>query len=224
MNNPYVTLTATDKIIMESYKTCVDGLAEYLGDGYEIVLHSLESLDRSAIKVINGHYTGRSEGAPITDLALRMLEKIRKSNDYRAVSYFNRNKNGALLKSTTIPILGEQGQIIGLLCINFHTEISLSDILAALVPSQSQPSSMTETFAENVDDLLVSALAEAKNKVLMNPTISASNKNKEIIALLYEKGVFHLKDAVIRVAQMLDISKNTVYLHLRNLERQQKEL
>lgn len=37
----YKTLSQTDKIILESYKTVMDGLAEYLGGGYELVLHSL---------------------------------------------------------------------------------------------------------------------------------------------------------------------------------------
>lgn len=46
----------------------LDGLALYLGDSYEIVLHSLEELSHSVIKIINGHYTKREVGAPITDL------------------------------------------------------------------------------------------------------------------------------------------------------------
>ena len=61
--------TETDFRILDSYKSVLDGLAAYLGDGYEIVLHSLHDLDHSVIKIINGHYTGRREGFPITDLA-----------------------------------------------------------------------------------------------------------------------------------------------------------
>ena len=79
---------------------------------------------------------------------------------------------------------------------------------------------MTETFSDNVDDLITSALDEAKNKVYANPLISTTNKNKEIIHLLYEKGIFNMKDAVIKAAESLGISKNTVYLHLRNLEKE----
>ena len=41
----YVALTDTDRAILESYKAMLNGLAEYLGSGYEIVLHSLEDLD-----------------------------------------------------------------------------------------------------------------------------------------------------------------------------------
>ncbi|MFV0497562.1 MAG: transcriptional regulator [Candidatus Fimivivens sp.] len=220
MGNSYITLTEVDRTILSSYQVCIDGLAEYLGDGYEIILHSLENLDKSVIKAINGHYTGRSEGAPITDFALGMLKKIQESKQPQSISYFTKNKNGETLKSTTIPILGEQGRIIGLLCINFHTEISLAAFLASLTPPQDGTSPIIETFSDNVDDLIAAALAEAKSRVLVNPSISTSNKNKVIIGQLYAKGVFNLKDSVIKVSEMLDISKNTVYLHLRNLDKQ----
>lgn len=62
----------------------------------------------------------RTEGAPITDLALKMLEQIRRNeeNDH-GVIYFSTNVKGEPLKSTTIPVKGEKDRIIGLLCINF---------------------------------------------------------------------------------------------------------
>ena len=53
----------------------------------------------------------------------------------------------------------------------------------------------------------------------MDSAISSINKNKEIIFRLYQQGIFNLKDAVITIAEALGISKNTVYLHLRNLEK-----
>ena len=72
-------LTEMDREILKSYQYMLDGLALYLGDSYEIVLHSLEDLGHSVIKIINGHYTKREVGAPITDLALSMLHDIQKA-------------------------------------------------------------------------------------------------------------------------------------------------
>ena len=85
MSPKYISLTATDKQILESYKIMIDGMAEYMGEGYEIILHSLQNLDRSVIKIINGHYTGREEGAPITDLALSMLSEIAESKEIKSL-------------------------------------------------------------------------------------------------------------------------------------------
>lgn len=214
----YLTLTPTDRVILESYKTLLDGLAEYLGDAYEIVLHSLEDLEHSVIKIINGHFTGRVEGAPITNLALKMLDNIREEKKPKALCYFNK-KNGNTLKSATIPILGEDKRIIGLLCMNFHTELPFSSILANFVPSPDANPNAVETFSDNVDDLISSSVEDARLKVRSNPSITAANKNKEIIRILHDKGIFNMKDAVLRVAEELGLSKNTVYLHLRNLDK-----
>lgn len=214
----YLTLTKTDRMILESYKVVLDGLSTYLGEGYELILHSLEDLEHSVIKIINGHYTGRIEGAPITDLALAMLNKMKEKKEPEPLSYFNK-KNGKNLKSATIPIIGENKRIIGLLCINFHMEISLDRFISTFISESSCDTGTTETFNDNVDDLISSSLNDAKVKVYANATISSANKNKEIIHLLYQKGIFNMKDAVIKVADNLGISKNTVYLHLRNMEK-----
>ena len=132
MDTPFIELTPTDRQILNSYALMLDGLGAYLGEGYELVLHSLESLDHSVIKIINGHYTGRKEGSPITDLALKMLGELEKDPGRTVSPYYNRNKTGSVLRSCTIPITGEHGRIIGLLCMNFHMEIPLSNILQTL--------------------------------------------------------------------------------------------
>lgn len=221
MENNYLVLTPVDQAIITSCKIIVDGLAEYLGNGYEFVIHSLENLDQSVIKIINGHYSNRREGAPITDLALSMLEKIKANGDMQSNTYYNKNKKGVIMKSTTIPITGENNRIIGLLCINFYTNIPLSELLANFTPTFSTSSveddHIIENFSDNIDDLILAAVEDASNNVIKNPEISTINKNKEIIHILNEKGVFKLKDAVIKVAQHMGISKNTVYMHLRNM-------
>jgi predicted transcriptional regulator YheO len=193
-------LTATDKTILETYKQLVEGLSDYLGDGYEIVLHSLENLDHSAIKVINGYHTGRTEGAPITDLALDM--------------------NGDSLKSSTIAIPGENGNIIGLLCINLYLNTSFVEMLRSFVPATGVVKQhKTENFMNNVDDMLEYTVSHIKCEVFDNPSIQVSNKNKIIISRLCDRGVFNIKDSVSKTAELLGISKNTVYMHLRNIAK-----
>ena len=223
MDTPFIELTPTDRQILNSYALMLDGLGAYLGEGYELVLHSLESLDHSVIKIINGHYTGRKEGSPITDLALKMLGELEKNPGRTVSPYYNKNKSGSVLRSCTIPITGEHGRIIGLLCMNFHMEIPLSSILQTLTPPQSTVTAAAapaETFSDSIDDLILSSLSETKEAVYGDPNISSANKNKEIVLQLYQRGIFNLKDAVIKVAEQLNISKNTVYMHIRNFKNQ----
>jgi predicted transcriptional regulator YheO len=193
----------------------LEGLADYLGDGYEFVLHSLENLDQSAVKVINGHHTGRKEGAPITDLAIEMLSRI-QNNDAGYCSYHVSNSRGEPLKGTTITIRGENGRIIGLVCINFYLNTPLAGFLKALF--QPDETKVTETFAENMDELLETMTERTRGEVDKDESIRASLKKFEIVSRLHKQGVFRIKDAVPRVAGVLGISRNTVYLHLRSLK------
>ena len=222
MSNTPVVLTAIDHVILESYKNMLDGFSAYLGGGYEIVLHNLEDYAHSAIKVVNGFHTGRTEGAPITDLALQMLEKMRKQKGGpQAIIYFTQNPKGEPLKSTTIPILGEKNRIIGLLCINFYLNTPLSHLLDSLCAPAQQSPAVTETFAENTRELVVQSVEQARAQVMADGSILPSNKNREIVALLHRWNIFKIKDSVPLTAQALDISPNTVYLHLRNVRQEE---
>lgn len=211
-------LTAADRLVLESYKSVLEGFSEYLGPGYELVLHSLEDVEHAAIKVINGHYTGRGEGAPITDLALDMLAKIKESGDNGTnLIYFNRSPKGTPIRSATLPIVGENRRIIGLLCMNFYMDLPLHSFLDGIIKLNGAANQVVETFASTSDELIQSAVEAARTKVVHDVTVSASNKNKEIVAMLHRQDIFSRRDAVIKVAAILGISKNTVYMHLRNL-------
>ncbi|MEG0526377.1 MAG: PAS domain-containing protein [Longicatena sp.] len=213
-----VQLTLIDKLILKSYCSMVEGLGNYLGEGYEIVLHSLEDFQHSVIYIDHGEHTGRSVGAPITDKALDFMIKFNENNSTQE-TYYSFNSKGEPLKSTTIAIKGENNRIIGLLCMNFYMNISFYDFVNTFV-SKEEPKtdkeSITETFASNVDDMILSTLNTVKDRIYNEPSISSSNKNKEIIYDLYNKGIFQIKDSVSVIAKLLNISKNTVYLHLRS--------
>lgn len=217
-------LTQEDRMILESYKTLAEGLSDYLGGSYEIVLHSLENLDRSVIKILNGYHTGRREGAPITDLALDMLSRMGEEGCPPYISYFTKNKKGEPLKSSTIAIRGKGGRVIGLLCMNCYLNTPLTDFIHAFTPP-AVPSlqNVSETFSDTSGDVIETTVIQVREQIASDPLIPASAKNKAIVAALYARGIFNLKDAVVRTATLLGISKNTVYLHLRNLSGQAEE-
>lgn len=222
-----MVLTETDKSILNSYSMMLEGLSRYLGEGYEIVLHSLEDYGNSAVKIMHGSHTGRTKGAPVTDLAMNYLEEIKKNpDDSTGITYFTHNKKGQSLKSVTIPVRGENNRIIGLLCINFNLHTSLLEYIHNFVDGETNEEQQWETRKENFSstsvELLENMIQEMRREVMEDLTVSSVNKNKEIIQRLYEKGLFNMKDAVAKAAEILGISKNTVYLHLRNLEQNDK--
>lgn len=214
--------TDADEAILRAYSSLVDGLADFLGGGCEIVLHSLANLERSVIKIANGHYTGRKAGSPITDLALAMLARAQTEGLHDYFSYLNTSEKNGRMKSSTIIIRGTGGKPVGLLCINFYLDIPLSKIIDFFMPEriEQQRFTLIENHVTDTADLIASSVKQVKAAVDADKNIAVSQKNRQIIAELHARGIFQVKDSVNQVAGRLGISRNTVYMHLRSLKSQ----
>ncbi|BCQ33050.1 MULTISPECIES: helix-turn-helix transcriptional regulator [Erwinia] len=210
--------TPGDFEILKSYESVVDGLAMLIGSHCEIVLHSLEDLKCSAVRIANGEHTGRKIGSPITDLALRMLHDMTGADSNVSKAYFTRAKSGVLMKSVTIAIRNRQQRVIGLLCINMNLDVPFSQIMATFMPPETQEVASSVNFASSVEDLVMQTLEFTIEEVSADRNVSNNAKNRQIVLNMYEKGIFDIKDAINQVADRLNISKHTVYLYIRQFK------
>ena len=209
----------TDFDILKSYEAVVDGLAMLIGPYCEIVLHSLQDLKCSAIRIANGEHTGRKIGSPITDLALRMLHDMTGADSSVSKCYFTRAKSGVLMKSLTIAIRNREQRVIGLLCINMNLDVPFSQIMGTFIPPETQDEAAPSVnFASSVEDLVTQTLEFTIEEVNADRAVSNNAKNRQIVLNLYEKGIFDIKDAINQVADRLNISKHTVYLYIRQFK------
>ncbi|WP_261816519.1 helix-turn-helix transcriptional regulator [Vibrio gallicus] len=208
--------TEHDKVILRSYEAVVDGIASLIGPFCEIVLHSLEDLNTSAIRIANGENTGRQVGSPITDLALKMLKDIEGSERNFSRSYFTRAKGGVLMKSITVAIHNGDNRVIGLLCINVNLDAPFSQVLHSFMPTEeAEAAASSVNFASDVEELVDQTVERTIDEVNADKSVSNNTKNRQIVMDLYDKGIFDIKDAINRVADRLNISKHTVYLYIR---------
>lgn len=218
------TFTAEDRELLRSNEGLVDGLANLFGKHCEVVLHSLENLHESVIKIANGFNTGRSLGAPITDLALRMLKDIESTGQDYTQSYFTRNRAGALMKSSTIAIRNRDKQVIGLICINLHINAPFHEFMATFLPTPQQVEPQSpETFANSVEELVAQTVDNTIAEINRDPAVANNAKNRFIVTRLFEKGIFDIKDSINLVADKLNISKHTVYLYIRQRKQGEDE-
>ncbi|MCG8709647.1 transcriptional regulator [Brenneria sp. 4F2] len=208
----------TDYEILKSYEAVVDGLAMLIGGHCEIVLHSLDDLKCSAVRIANGEHTGRKIGSPITDLALRMLHDMAGEDSSVSKAYFTRAKSGMLMKSVTIAIRNREQRVIGLLCINMNLDVPFSQIVQTFIPPETHEVASSVNFASSVDDLVAQTLEFSIEEVNADRNVSNNAKNRQIVLSLYEKGIFDIKDAINQVAERLNISKHTVYLYIRQFK------
>jgi predicted transcriptional regulator YheO len=197
----------------------MEGLAAYLGNAFEFVLHDLRDLDHSVIKIVNGEHSDRKEGAPITDLALSMLKKLSEGKSSPYIAYHAKNRFGKPVKALTLAISGERNRVIGLLCINFYYDTPFSVILESFF-SKKQVDYVSENPINDSDELIRKALENTKAEIHTDDKILPSLKNKKIISLLYYQGIFKLKNAVNLVARDLNLTNNTVYMHIRALGKE----
>lgn len=219
-----VPFTEFDHHILRSYEAVVDGIASLIGSYCEIVLHSLEDINKSAIRIANGENTGRKVGSPITDLALQMLKDIERSKRNFSRSYFTRAKGGVLMKSITVAIRNGDERIIGLLCININLDAPFSQVLHSFMPSEeANEAAASVNFASDVDELVDQTVKRTIDEINADKEVGNNAKNKQIVIDLYDKGIFDIKDAINRVADQLNISKHTVYLYIRQRKTEDGE-
>ena len=212
--------TDEDRAILISYKAVVDGVSALIGEHCEIVLHSLEDIEHSAICIANGHNTNRQVGSPITDLALKSLRNMQSESVSKP--YFTRAKGNVLMKSVTIAIRNGKQRIIGLLCININLDVPVSQFMQAFMPTQEQNETSSVNFASSVEELVAQTVEKTIEEVNADRSVSNNNKNRQIVISLYEKGIFDIKDAINLVADRLAISRHTVYLYIRQTKQEQE--
>ncbi|TOA92989.1 hypothetical protein CGK17_11970 [Vibrio parahaemolyticus] len=211
-------LTKSDLDILNSMKNVVDGIARMYGEHTEVVLHSLDAEAPEIIKIANGHVTERSEGAPITNLARMKLREGKDVSD----SYLTKTSNGKTLHSITTIVRNPKNKPIGLLCINVDMDAPMQAFLKAMLPQQHTECCVggarsPETFARNIDETIISTIETAQTEVWENEAIAPSKRNRELVTRLHGLGIFKYKDAVLMVANHLGISRDTIYLYLREL-------
>jgi len=205
-----------DRGILKALEPVVDGLAQYFGKHFEVVLHTTEDLLHSVIKIENGSVTGRTLGAPMTDYGIEILKRAETSNDSVFDSYLTTTSDGRTLRSFSAVIRNDLGKPIGLLCFNMDMSAPLIDYLetASSKDTQSRPLP-GETFPSSASDLVRASLNRALSRVEGQHSMSSTKRNRLIVAELYGMGVFDIKDATHLVAREMGVSVYTVYNYVR---------
>ncbi|HRZ89011.1 MAG TPA: PAS domain-containing protein [Spirochaetia bacterium] len=207
-----------DRRLLKRYEGVADAVATLFGRGCEIVLHSLEDLSHSVVKIVNGHVTGRGLGSPITDLGLKVLRCSFEGTEDVIGSYFAFTDSGRPIKSVTLLIRNDRGIPIGMLCINFDLSTPLASFIKEFSPFQDLPAS-SEHFPAGVGDLVQHALAEEAEHLARANGIPIQEKNRRIVEGLENRGLFEIKGAVESVSKGLGITKYTIYKYLREFRK-----
>ncbi|UJF17955.1 PAS domain-containing protein [Vibrio sp. SS-MA-C1-2] len=213
------TFTEQDKLSLATHFRVAETMAELIGPHCEIVIHSFESLERSVVKIVNGHHTGRKVGSPITDVGLKMLSQIESTGEMSLNSYFTHTKDGRLLKSTTCMLTDVAGKPIGLFCVNINLSHPFPEIMKTLMPDSSTTTvTINENFSSSTTEIIKHALEQAVEEVDNDPTVTIKGRKKTITQILFQNGIFELKESTAMVSAHLGITRHAIYKYIREFK------
>ncbi len=233
----------TEQMLLQ-YTRIVEFLGQALGPDYEIVLHEILPEQSRVAAIANGGISGRSVGAPITNAALRMIiQKQYEANDYN-INYTGQLANGKTIRASTM-FIKDGGKLVGLLCINFDDSRfhEISDSLLRLVhpddfvhrhyfpsdapakqPMQPQHSAAqpAEHFQSDMNGLMEDLFATVTKDAGVPLRRLTQAERAEIVAKLYEQGMYELRGAVQFTVEKLGCSQASVYRYIKGAKTAEK--
>lgn len=224
-----------NKQIIENYKQMAEFLYHCFLDNCEIVVHDFTDINNSIVAIYNGEISSRGVGAPVTDFALEIIKNKRYQQQNYVANYTTVTNKGKTLRSATFFIKNEEGELLGLLCINIDVSLyeETSKILTRLIkgPTMQQVTPLDEgegisyatqaiegieTFAASIDEMVDTVIYKETQGIPVDRL--RSDEKMELIRMLNEKGIFMLKGGVATAAKALVISEATVYRYLNKLK------
>ena len=199
---------------LKSFFPIADIIAGTLGKNCEVVVHDLSHPESSVVYVANGNVTGRQVGQSFDHLVKQVLLNKNFKND-RVINYIFDTPEGKKIKSSSALIRDVNEEVIGMMCINCDLTVyqlmqeqinSFLNVEAADMKSSEED--LDQDIMAIIDKLILKTVGTADIKNLTR------KKSVEIIHFMDEKGIFLVKGAIDKVADIMGVSKVTIYSYL----------
>lgn len=199
------------KDLFKNYKPVAEAIAALLFPHAEVVLHNFQT---GCIEAIFNNFSKRKVG---DESLLDETDRLSESPDIFP-PYFKTNWDGRKLKSVTAALKNQHGKTIGFLCINL--DISKWDemhhfILEFIKPSLALPDVLFKNDWREKINIYVSTYL--KQNALRLDNLSKKEKQKLLFAL-HKEGAFDTKNAASYIADVLQISRASVYNYLKETQ------
>lgn len=207
----------SNRKILEDYIPIADMIVATFGSKCEVVIHDLENIHSSLI-YINGSVTGRELGAPTTEVMLKELRRY--GDDVKDMhGRTSQTSDGKFLKTSTSFIRNDEGKVIGFIGINF--DITAFAMVNQIISEFSMTNDleyiegpMNESYAKNIEEVFEKIIENTLLEV-NTPIEQLTREDKLfVIKILDGKGAFLIHGAVERIADILGVTKQTIYNYL----------
>ena len=206
---------------LERLKVIAHGLAIQFGPSCEVLIHDLQGdLDTSLVYIENGTITNRHVGDGPSHVVLDVLNYDDGSEG--RFGYLTKTKDGRILKSSTMYIRDDNGNIDYLLGINQDiTEfVMMHRSLENLIGMGQAETGTVEKITTSVSELLDDLLLEAERLVGKPGPLMNKVERLKAIRYLNEKGAFLISKSSEKIAEYFNISKFTLYSDLNTVKEE----
>jgi predicted transcriptional regulator YheO len=192
-------------------------IAGQFGPNCEVVIHDLrgKNTDHSIIYIENGHVTGRTVGDGPSGIVLESLKEDASSLEDR-IAYLTRTSDGRVLRSTTVYIRDVDGNVIGIMGINYDISslIALENSLHSFNSVNDYQNYEPEPIVTHVSDLLEDLLSRSE-RLIGKPT-ALMNKDEKLRAIKFldDSSAFLITKSGPKVCEYYGISTYTLYSYL----------
>lgn len=201
--------------LLERYCRVADVIADSFGSRCEVVVHDLQQPENSVVYVANGAVTGRVVGQSFDHL-IRQVLLNKKYKDDRAVNYVFEMPDHRKIRSSSLMIRDDDGEVMGMLCINFDISsyVMMQEELNRLMNLESMD--MEPDVEEDVAQDVITVIDDLIMKIIGNQDVKNLTRKKcvELVRFMDEKGIFLVKGSVDKVAEIMGVTKVTIYSYL----------
>ena len=206
---------------LERLKVIAHGLAIQFGPSCEVLIHDLQGdLDTSLVYIENGTITNRHVGDGPSHVVLDVLNYDDGSEG--RFGYLTKTKDGRILKSSTMYIRDDNGNIAYLLGINQDiTEfVMMHRSLESLIGIGQAETGTVEKITTSVSELLDDLLLDVERIVGKPGPLMNKVERLKAITYLNEKGAFLISKSSEKIAEYFNISKFTLYSDLNTVKEE----
>jgi predicted transcriptional regulator YheO len=194
-------------------------IEKQFGSKCEVVLHDLtKDYNHTIVDIRNGSVTNRTIGGCGSNLGLEVLRGTVVDGD--RFNYVTTTQDGKILRSSSIYLKNDDGEVIGSICINLNITETLQFEGFLRQFNQFDTISNEEYFATDVNNLLAHLIQTGQD--MIGKPASEMNKSEKIefIRFLDDKGAFLITKSGEQICELLGISKFTFYNYLESSRNQ----
>lgn len=199
-------------------KQLAHGIAQQFGPSCETVIHDLtkRDLESSIVYIENGHISGRKVGDGPSGVVLETLNNKDSSKISDHLSYLTKTDDGRILKSSTMYIRDDNGDIAYIFALNYDITalLTVENAIHGLTAAEPKTTNQPKKITHNVNDLLDTLIEQAV--ALVGKPVALMSKDDKITVVQYlnDAGAFLITKSGDKVSNFLGISKFTLYSYM----------